>query len=121
SLPVVDVAGLEYGLQQGLQFSLGADVYVLKRILHDWSDEVCPFQRVVDVGGGHGGFLIEVLQSSPKLRGVLFDHAHVLEGSRIASAGLADRCEHTVGDFFQTVPAGADVYVLKRILHDIHV
>ncbi|ADO69873.1 ArsR family transcriptional regulator [Stigmatella aurantiaca] len=82
------------------------------------SYDFSPFQRVVDVGGGHGGFLIEVLQSSPKLRGVLFDHAHVLEGSRIASAGLADRCEHTVGDFFQTVPAGADVYVLKRILHD---
>jgi hypothetical protein len=75
-------------------------------------------QRLVDVGGGHGGFLIEALQSAPKLRGVLFDHAHVLAESRIAKAGLVERCEHMVGDFFQSVPAGADAYVLKRILHD---
>ncbi|SEU12954.1 methyltransferase [Stigmatella erecta] len=77
-----------------------------------------PFQQVVDVGGGHGGFLIEALRSTPSLRGVLFDHAHVLSGSRLTSSGLADRCEEVVGDFFQTVPANADVYVLKRILHD---
>ncbi len=77
-----------------------------------------PFQRVVDVGGGHGGFLIEALRSAPHLRGVLFDHAHVLADSRIARAGLADRCEQVEGDFFQAVPPGADVYVLKRILHD---
>jgi hypothetical protein len=82
------------------------------------SYDFSPFQQVVDVGGGHGGFLIEALRATPSLRGVLFDHAHVLSGSRIASAGLADRCEQTVGDFFQTVPTGADVYVLKRILHD---
>jgi hypothetical protein len=77
-----------------------------------------PFQQVVDVGGGHGGFLIEALRATPSLRGVLFDHAHVLSGSRVASAGLSDRCEEAVGDFFQTVPANGDVYVLKRILHD---
>lgn len=77
-----------------------------------------PFQKVVDIGGGHGGFLIEVLQSTPGIRGVLFDHAHVLAESRIAGAGLSNRCEHATGDFFQSVPAGADVYVLKRILHD---
>ncbi|MDY7230350.1 methyltransferase [Hyalangium rubrum] len=82
------------------------------------SYDFSPFQKVVDIGGGHGGFLIEVLQSSPKIRGVLFDHAHVLAESRIARAGFADRCEHATGDFFQEVPAGADVYVLKRILHD---
>ncbi|WP_225409896.1 acetylserotonin O-methyltransferase [Stigmatella hybrida] len=82
------------------------------------SYDFSPFERVVDVGGGHGGFLIEALRATPSLRGVLFDHAHVLSGSRIASAGLSDRCEQAVGDFFQTVPADADVYVLKRILHD---
>lgn len=82
------------------------------------SYDFSPFQKVVDVGGGHGGFLIEVLQSSPNVRGVLFDHAHVLAESRIVRAGLSERCEHVTGDFFQAVPAGADVYVLKRILHD---
>lgn len=73
---------------------------------------------VVDVGGGHGGFLIEVLKLAPQVRGVLFDHAQVLVGSRIAQAGLAERCELVEGDFFQSVPKGADAYVLKRILHD---
>ncbi|MBN8232736.1 SAM-dependent methyltransferase [Corallococcus macrosporus] len=75
-------------------------------------------RQVVDVGGGHGGFLIEVLKASPSLRGVLFDHRHVLDEARIASAGLSERCELVDGDFFQTVPSGADTYVLKRILHD---
>ncbi|RYZ46418.1 MAG: SAM-dependent methyltransferase, partial [Myxococcaceae bacterium] len=74
-------------------------------------------RQVVDVGGGHGGFLIEALQASPSLRGVLFDHRHVLDEARIADAGLSGRCELVAGDFFQTVPPGADAYVLKRILH----
>ncbi|HVG57641.1 MAG TPA: methyltransferase [Hyalangium sp.] len=82
------------------------------------SYDFSPFQKVVDVGGGHGGLLIEVLQAHPMLRGVLFDHAHVLAESRIARAGLSDRCEHVTGDFLQAVPSGAGVYVLKRILHD---
>ncbi|RYZ42997.1 MAG: SAM-dependent methyltransferase [Myxococcaceae bacterium] len=75
-------------------------------------------KQVVDVGGGHGGFLIEALRASPSLRGVLFDHRHVLDGARIAEAGLSERCELVEGDFFQAVPSGADAYVLKRILHD---
>ncbi|WNG29902.1 SAM-dependent methyltransferase [Cystobacter fuscus] len=75
-------------------------------------------QRVVDVGGGHGGFLIEVLQAAPQVRGVLFDHRHVLAEARIAQAGLVDRCELAEGDFFESVPSGADAYLLKRILHD---
>lgn len=82
------------------------------------SYDFSPFHKVVDIGGGHGGFLVEVLQSAPKLRGVLFDHSHVLSESRIAKAGLSQSCEHATGDFFQAVPSGADVYVLKRILHD---
>jgi SAM-dependent methyltransferase len=75
------------------------------------------FQRIVDVGGGHGGFLIEALKASPAARGVLFDADHVLREARIAAAGLDDRCELVTGDFFQSVPSG-DCIVLKRILHD---
>ncbi|WNG44363.1 SAM-dependent methyltransferase [Archangium minus] len=75
-------------------------------------------KRVVDVGGGHGGLIIEVLKAAPQVRGVLYDHRHVLAEARIAQAGLADRCELAEGDFFESVPAGADAYLLKRILHD---
>lgn len=75
------------------------------------------FQRIVDVGGGHGGFLIEALRASPAARGVLCDAEHVLREARVAAAGLADRCELVTGDFFQSVPGG-DCIILKRILHD---
>jgi hypothetical protein len=83
---------------------------------------VCPFApgaHVVDVGGGNGGFLAAVLRRHASLRGTLFDRsevvAHPLDLER---AGVLDRCELVAGDFFDTVPAGRDVYVLKRVLHD---
>ena len=82
------------------------------------SYDFTPLKRVVDVGGGHGGFLLEVLKAAPQVRGVLFDHRHVLAEARIAQAGFSDRCELSEGDFFESVPAGADAYILKRILHD---
>lgn len=75
------------------------------------------FEKIVDLGGGHGGFLIEVLGKNPKARGVLFDAAHVLREARIAAAGLEGRCELATGDFFQSAPGG-DCLILKRILHD---
>lgn len=68
---------------------------------------------VVDLGGGHGGFLAHVLDSDASLRGVLFDRPEV-----VAEAPTMDRCERVAGDFFERVPAGCDVYVLKRVLHD---
>jgi hypothetical protein len=51
---------------------------------------------------------------------VLTDVGHVIEGAqpRIASAGLADRCQAVPCDFFQAVPEGGDVYVMKHIIHD---
>jgi len=74
---------------------------------------------VVDVGSGRGGFMAAILKAYPDVRGVLFDQAYVLEQPNHArDAGLAARCEFAAGDFFQSVPAGGDIYVLKRILHD---
>jgi SAM-dependent methyltransferase len=75
------------------------------------------FRRIVDVGGGHGGFLIEALKANPTARGVLYDAEHVLNDARIAAEGLSDRCEMLAGDFFASVPHG-DAIILKRILHD---
>lgn len=72
---------------------------------------------VVDVGGGHGGLLLEVLRNRPGLRGVLFDERHVLDGHRLGELGDDDRWELVAGDFFAQAPAG-DIYLIKRILHD---
>ncbi|MFE2111258.1 methyltransferase [Kitasatospora sp. NPDC059463] len=73
---------------------------------------------VVDIGGGHGGLLLEVLRRNPGLRGVLHDRSHVLAGNRLeAHPELAGRWTPQEGDFFTAVPAG-DVHLLKRITHD---
>ena len=78
------------------------------------------FETLVDVGGGHGGLITSILKANPKLKGILFDAPEVIEGARpkIEAAGLADRCETVSGDFFKSVPAGGDVYVMKWIIHD---
>lgn len=75
--------------------------------------------QVLDIGGGQGGFLAEVLKRDPSLRGVLFDLPAVVDDpSAIAAAGLLDRCNTVGGDFFEFLPPGADAYVFKRVLHD---
>lgn len=77
------------------------------------------FRRVVDVGGEQGGFLAEVLKAFPGVTGVLCDRPQVIqEPAYLTAAGLTDRCEIVGIDFFESVPGGGDVYVLKRILHD---
>jgi len=76
--------------------------------------------RLVDVGGGHGWVIAQILKSNPGIRGVLFELQHAFEGGRrtIERAGLVDRCEVASGDFFVSVPNGADLYLLSRVIHD---
>jgi len=82
-----------------------------------------PFEKfgwIVDVGGGNGSLLLPVLERHPVMRATVFDLPHVADAarSRIAAAGLSDRCEAVGGDAFVAVPAGADAYVLKGVIHD---
>lgn len=75
---------------------------------------------VVDVGGGNGALLVAVLDANPHLRGTVFDQPHVIEAARgvVAGVAFADRCALVPGSFFEAVPTGADLYVLKSIVHD---
>jgi len=75
---------------------------------------------LVDVGGGQGALISSILAANPALRGILFDIPPVIESARgrIGEAGLAGRCELVAGDFFASVPAGGDAYVLKWVIHD---
>lgn len=75
---------------------------------------------VVDVGGGDGTLLAAVLRENPAARGVLLDRPPVADAARdrLAGLGLAERCETVGGDFFAGVPAGADAYLLCRVLHN---
>ena len=75
---------------------------------------------LVDVGGGDGTVLTQILRAVPKLQGVVFDSkAGVAEAnSTLSEAGVAKRCRIEAGDFFSAVPEGGDAYLLKNILHD---
>jgi hypothetical protein len=77
-------------------------------------------RKLVDVGGGHGRLISMILKEYPKMRGVLFDLTNTWEGAQktIAEAGVSDRCEVVSGDFFKSVPNGADAYILSRVIHD---
>jgi O-methyltransferase domain len=68
--------------------------------------------KIVDVGGGHGKIICEILKRNPGMSGILFDMPHAFEGGQrsVALAGLVDRCEIVSGDFF--------VYLLSRVIHD---
>jgi hypothetical protein len=78
------------------------------------------FKHVIDVGGGHGRLLAEILRKHPALRGTVFDQPDVVQGARtaMARANLGSRCDCVGGDFFESVPAGGDGYMMKFIIHD---
>lgn len=75
---------------------------------------------VADVGGGHGNLVAGVLNRYPELEGIVFDLPHVVEGARAAltKAGLEGRCRIVGGSFLESAPAGADVHILKHVLHN---
>jgi hypothetical protein len=76
----------------------------------DWRGD----ETVVDVAGGTGALLLALMERHPAMRGIVFD---LPETVRDESA-FGDRCTFVEGSFFDSVPAGADVYVLATILHD---
>jgi C-methyltransferase len=79
-----------------------------------------PYPTVVDVGGGVGQLLAAILAATPTARGILYDlpHAVVQAQPLLRQHGIADRVRVVQGSFFDSVPAGGDIYVLKNVLHD---
>jgi SAM-dependent methyltransferase len=77
-------------------------------------------RTVADIGGAHGVLLAAVLRANPAARGILFDLPHVIETAEeaIREQGLSERCKLVSGDFFEAVPEGADLHLLKQIIHD---
>jgi O-methyltransferase domain/Dimerisation domain len=76
------------------------------------------FSCVVDVGGGQGLLLKEILLACPSARGVLFDQPHVIASAQPVPTELAQRCQLVAGSFFEAVPRNGDAYLMKAILHD---
>ncbi|WP_206185520.1 methyltransferase [Sphingosinicella sp. CPCC 101087] len=85
-----------------------------------WSCDFSGYGSVMDVGGGYGAVLIEILRAYPALKGLVYDLEPIAEGARryLAEAGVGDRADFLGGDFFHEVPAGMDCIVLKYVLHD---
>jgi hypothetical protein len=75
---------------------------------------------LIDVAGGTGSTLCAILESNRTLRGIVFDLPHVADRARrhIAARNLGGRCAFEAGSFFDALPAGADLYFMKHILHD---
>lgn len=76
------------------------------------------FGTIVDVGGGNGALLLEILRTYPQPRGTVFDLPAVAERARqnITAAGFSDRCTAVGGSALETVPAGGDAYILSNFL-----
>jgi ubiquinone/menaquinone biosynthesis C-methylase UbiE len=77
-------------------------------------------RQIVDVGGGYGELVAAILKAHPKARGVVVDMPHASEGAKqyARDAGVAERCEFVAGDFFESMPPGGDIYLLKSVLHN---
>ncbi|MFI7065993.1 methyltransferase [Kribbella sp. NPDC050124] len=78
------------------------------------------FNTILDVGGGDGTLIAELLTAQPTLQGIVFDLSSGLEdaATTLEARAVADRCRLEPGNFFDEVPKGADAYLLKQILHD---
>ena len=74
---------------------------------------------VADLGGGGGSLLLAVLELHPHLHGLLVDLDESVQAAKTRLAGhpLASRCTLITVDLMQSVPPGADVYMLKHVLH----
>jgi hypothetical protein len=86
-------------------------------------DTIAPerFDRIADIGGGHGHFLGAALRRAPDATGVLVERPEVLAAHQdvLTEAGVHERVEQWPADFFaDPLPTDADAYLLKAVLHN---
>ncbi|HYY57046.1 MAG TPA: methyltransferase [Pyrinomonadaceae bacterium] len=103
---------------------------IFNRAMTDMSQATAPavvegydfsgIRTLADIAGGHGYLLSQVLKAYPDMKGILFDVPPVLSGADalLEREGVSGRVERVAGDFFASVPAGADAYMMKHIIHD---
>jgi O-methyltransferase domain len=77
-----------------------------------------PFNRIADVGGGHGQLLSVILARNRHLSGILSDRPSSIEAAKTGVGGPLLRTEFVAGDFFDAALRGVDIFVLKRVIHD---
>lgn len=99
--------------QEGMRAITRADTAA---ILKAYDFSAC--KTVVDVGGGDGTLLSGILSQNPHLSGVLFDQAATIELARAGAGGNQGNCQLIAGDFFDAVPEGGNLYILKSVILD---
>ncbi len=85
--------------------------------VYDFNDAM----TVCDVAGGSGKQLVALLKAYPNMRGILFDLPETIESRSkeyIEAEGLTERCQCVGGDFFKAIPHGADLYLLRHVIHN---
>ncbi len=76
-------------------------------------------QTIVEIGCGDGSLLAAILEANPRARGIFFDRPYAVDKARaLVGARFTGRGKFAAGDFFESVPAGGDVYILKHVIHD---
>src|SRR6478752_5551329 len=76
------------------------------------------FKQIIDVGGGHGMLLSAIIAAHPGMRGTLFDLQEGVDAARSGAGGPLPGVSFIVGDVFESVPDGADVYLIRHLLHN---
>jgi hypothetical protein len=78
------------------------------------------FSNVIDIGGGNGLTLTAILERFPNLKGILHELPDVAERAQdlFNKRGISDKVIVSVGNFFDSVPAGGDIYLLRHVIHD---
>lgn len=77
------------------------------------------YHIAADLGGGGGALISAVLKAFPNMHGMLVDRQDSIDKakSRFESEGLAERCKLVAADLCTAIPAGADVFMMKHVLH----
>jgi SAM-dependent methyltransferase len=101
-------------LFQAAMVALGGDVVDPIATAYEFGD----LGVVVDVGGGHGRLLSAILARYPGVDGILFDLPGGIAAAEAGLGGPLPRCKLVAGDFFESVPEGANAYLMKKVLHD---
>ncbi len=75
---------------------------------------------VVDIGGGEGKLLRKILELNPEMRGTVLDIPATIEttNQELSDDTCGRRCSYIAGDFFESLPPGADAYLLCGVIHD---
>jgi len=106
-------------IQEGFSCSMAESTAMLSAAIEDMVN-FPENGKVIDVGGGFGFLLGDILKGHPTITGILFEQAEVIQRAKgiLERQNVMHRCQLVSGNFFEGVPQSGDLYILQRIIHD---